>query len=310
MRSSELKVLSSASGLLDGAADGAAIGVLAALLRERQFEAAAQPGERASEVVGDVVADLAHAGDQLGDAVEHVVEVGGQAVELVVGAARRDSPVEGAGHDFPAGLVDRVDAAQHGPADQHAARDAQHQRQRDPPADRLAEPGVDLQPLPDVAPDQKAEPAGQLEDAGAAEIDGAAPIGVFELEGHPAVGAGFLPGPGAEVSGDRPEAGIGQQIEPAARPRPRCPAVEGAHQAESPELGVLLAEPADLGLDRLVGLARHEAGGGPVEETDQHHRRHPEQPEIDQGQAERRAAQQPSPHFPPRSWSARRCPAV
>ena len=145
-------------GFLDGTGDGAAIGLLVALVRERQLEAAAQPGKRTPQIVGNVVADLADARHQLRDAVEHVVEVRGQPVELVVRPARRDPPVERAGHDFPAGLVDRVDAAQHGPADQHAARDAEDQRERDPPADGFAEPGVDLQPLPDVAPDEKAEP--------------------------------------------------------------------------------------------------------------------------------------------------------
>ena len=233
--------------------------------------------------MGDVVADLADAGDQLGDAVEHLVEVRRQPVELVVRPAHGNSAVERAGHDFAAGQVDGVDAAQHRSADQHPARDAEHQREGDSPADGFAEPRVDLQPLPNVAADEQAEPAGQLEYPRAAQIDGAAPVGIFELEGDPAVGAGIFPGPGAEVAGERAEAGVGQEVEPPARPRLRRAAVERAHQADRAELRILLGEPADLGLDRLVGLARHEAGGGPVEKPDQHHRRDPEQPEIDQG---------------------------
>ena len=50
------------------------------------LRAAAQTAERRLQIVGDVVGDLAQAGHQLFDAVEHRVEVARQVVEFVIGS--------------------------------------------------------------------------------------------------------------------------------------------------------------------------------------------------------------------------------
>ena len=64
---------------------------------QRHLQPRAQPGQRRAQVVGDGVAGVAQAGDRALQPVQHVVEAGGQLVELVAGAAqlrpaRRRSP--------------------------------------------------------------------------------------------------------------------------------------------------------------------------------------------------------------------------
>ena len=84
-------------GLLNRALEAFAPGRTAALIGERRLGPVAQPIERRLEIVRDVVGDLAQAGHQLLDALEHGVELAGKPIELVVGAvarnaARRDRP--------------------------------------------------------------------------------------------------------------------------------------------------------------------------------------------------------------------------
>ena len=49
---------------------------------------------------------------------------------------------------------------------------------------------------------------------------------------------------------------------------------------------ILLPQADDLGVDRLFGLLLHHDGGADIEEAEQRERRHPEQGQIDQGEAE------------------------
>ena len=70
-------------GLLE---QGAALGPTR-LAQQRHLDARAQPVERRAQIVGDVVGDLAHAGEQPLDLIEHGVEVGGE-----LDRTRRASP--------------------------------------------------------------------------------------------------------------------------------------------------------------------------------------------------------------------------
>ena len=102
----------------------------AAVLRpeQRQFEPCPQPRERRLQIVGDVVGDLAHRGHQSLDLVEHPVQIGGELVELVIGAGPRHPIRQVAGHDAFGGPVHLLDAAQHVAAHHRAAHHADRER--------------------------------------------------------------------------------------------------------------------------------------------------------------------------------------
>ena len=61
-----------------------------ARLVARRLQAVAQPRQRRAQVVCHVAGDLLQVLEQLGDAVEHVVDGTGQAVPLVVPTAQRE----------------------------------------------------------------------------------------------------------------------------------------------------------------------------------------------------------------------------
>ena len=100
-------------------------------LDQRRLHPRAQPGERRAQVVGDGVAGVAQAGDRALQPLQHVVEAGGELVELVAGAAHLGPRAEVAQRaaalitSFSA-LMLRDDVA----ADEHAAGQPQHDHQR------------------------------------------------------------------------------------------------------------------------------------------------------------------------------------
>ncbi len=83
--------------------------------RSAAFGLVAQAGQRRLEIVGDIVGDFLQALQQLLDAVEHGVEIGGEPIEFVIAPGERHALGEVAGHDLGGGIADGVDAAQHPP---------------------------------------------------------------------------------------------------------------------------------------------------------------------------------------------------
>ena len=81
----------------------------------------------------DVVGDLAHAGHQPLDLVEHAVEIGGELVELVARAVQRHAVGQISGHDPLAGAVHLLDAAQQVAAHHRAADQADAERDQPGP---------------------------------------------------------------------------------------------------------------------------------------------------------------------------------
>lgn len=112
---------------LVGLGDDRVDGVVAALGdAEQQFELAPQARQRRLQVVRDGVGHFAHALHQLVDLVEHVIDDGGDVVEVVVAAGDLDALLEVAAGDALAGLVD--DAQSPHLAQRDEQRDEQRQR--------------------------------------------------------------------------------------------------------------------------------------------------------------------------------------
>ena len=291
---------------------------------QRLLGAIAQPRQRRLEIVGDVVGDLLEAPHQRLDPLQHDVEVDREPVELVVGAGDRQPAGEIAGHDGARRLGHGVDAAQHAARDEEAAGQPEHDDQRDRPLPGGENDVVEPLALLEIAADQQAEAARQLEHAhqrvmlGAfriveAAIDRLGPAGVLE---HALAEQ-------ADIAGEPVAAERGDEIE--ARSRPARARVDDEDQPPDAALVVLLGQAGDFGVDRASNLLGDQTPRVPGEIAEQERRKQREHGEIDQRQLERggvgelaeRAQARPGPRLQPgdghraqpRSGWRRRCGA-
>src|SRR5450631_3317422 len=93
------------------------------------LQPSAHSRQRRPQVVRDIVADLLDLPHQGFDAVQHQVEVLRNAIPFVVGAAERNTLVETALHDGPAGGVDLLDPPHRPPRYQDAGDPRDHEYQ-------------------------------------------------------------------------------------------------------------------------------------------------------------------------------------
>ena len=263
----------------------------APLAHERDFKTASEPVQGTAKIVGDIVGNLAEAVHQPLDLVKHLVEIKRQLVQLVVGAPDRDSLIQLAGHDFPAGPVDDLYAAQQVAAHENAARQAQRQGQRQRPRERGADELDNLGLAVDVAADQQLKFTGndQVPRAGRMGLDPAPdgpPIGKFQPPARP----GFHLGPGVQVPGNHEPVAVGQQIEALALIAAALPNDVG--EPHQPRTAILFRQAGNLRGDGFVGLRRGEPGGRPVNEAKQQQDRSAEHRQVDQRQPEGRRLEQ------------------
>ena len=106
------------------------IGLGGALAVIGGLQPAAHARQRRAQIVRDVVADLLDLAHQRLDAVEHQIEVFGDAIPFVVRSAERNTLVEAALHDGAAGRVDLLDAPDGAARHQHAGHGSEHEDQR------------------------------------------------------------------------------------------------------------------------------------------------------------------------------------
>ena len=116
----------SLSSMVASSADFSSSGVLGRAQGLVGLVAQARQGRL--EIVGDVVGHLLHAAHQFADAVEHVVEVLREAVELVAGSGDLQPAAEIARHDVAGGLRHVVDALEHAARDEPAAERSRERR--------------------------------------------------------------------------------------------------------------------------------------------------------------------------------------
>ena len=110
--------------------------------------------------MGDIVGHLLQAAHQRFDALEHGVDVVGEAVEFVAGAGNRQPAGKIAGHDGLRRSGHGIDAVEHPPADEETAGKAKHDDQRERPASGIGNDAVEALALLEVAADQETKPAG------------------------------------------------------------------------------------------------------------------------------------------------------
>ena len=160
------------------------------------------------------------------------------------------------------------------------------------PPTRFENQVFEVRPPARVAPHQQAKAARQDEGAGA---DGAARRLAARAPGrnlHPAglaLGPGRLARPGAEVAGEPPEAGIGEQIDAVRIAVGAAPLLDDGDQLANAARAVLFGEAAHLGLDGIGGLAVDDPHRGPVDEGKQHQDRGAEQDDVEEREPERRS---------------------
>src|SRR5260370_18829708 len=104
----------------------------------------------------DIGGDLAHAGHQPLDLIEHAVEIVGELVELVTAAAARHPVRQIAGDDPFGGAVHLLDPPQHVAAHHRAAEKADGERAEPRPEQRRLDPVAESRRVADVATDQEA----------------------------------------------------------------------------------------------------------------------------------------------------------
>ena len=148
-------------GLGDRLIDGGLVVGHGRRLGARELQALAQARERRAHVMGNVVGDLTQAVHQHLDAIEHLVEVGREAIELVAGAAQRDAAREVAAHDVAAGVGDGGDPPQHAGAGCKAADQGEGEGGRQTPGGDVEDQVLEVGELVGVLPDDEEPAVGQ-----------------------------------------------------------------------------------------------------------------------------------------------------
>ena len=134
---------------------------------QRRFAAIAQPRERRLKVVSDVVGHLLEAAHQRFDALQHAVQVEGEAIEFVGAAGNRQPARKVAGHDGLRRRGHRFDAIENAPAHEQAARHAEEDDERHRPTpgkrDDVEHPLALFEVAADQQPDTARKPRHQHE---------------------------------------------------------------------------------------------------------------------------------------------------
>ena len=239
----------------------------------------------------DVVGDFLQTPHQRFDALEHGIEVIGKPVEFIAGAGDRQSAGKIARHDHLRLLGHGVDAAEDAPADEEAAGETEHDDQRQRPLPGIGNDAEQPLALLEIAADQKTEAAGQLHYL----YQRAVLVALRRFE--PAI-VGFEPTgmieharlKRADVTGEALPGRRRDQIE--ARTRSPRTQVDDDDQPPDAALSILLAQAADLGIDRCRDLLGDQAARIERKVAQQRCRKHNENQQIDERQPESRCAKQ------------------
>ena len=162
----------------------------------------------------DIVGHLAHPGHQPLDLVEHVVEVGGELVELVASALERHAVGEVAAHHPLGGAVDLLDPAQQVAAHYRAADQPGDQRDEARPQQRLLDALAEQRSVADVARHQQAVAVGNDDQRALRGLHlGRARDLHLDIEGDRTGRDRRSLRPAGDVAGKRMPLGVGDEIE-------------------------------------------------------------------------------------------------
>ncbi|GCC45880.1 hypothetical protein chiPu_0030129, partial [Chiloscyllium punctatum] len=228
--------------------------------------------------------DVAHQGL---DAIQHQIEILGNAIPFVVTAAERDALVEAGEHDGAAGRIDRFDAADRPPRDPDAGGSRQPDDQHhngDPCGPDLRHEAVEIA---DIAADQQPFTARQGLGHGSHQHGSGSEPRRRGPKFRPSPLAGVRR-PHSEISGQHCRSGVDQQIHMVGKVlvsdalRDQC----GQTLAAGPRIGTVEAHL--LGHDRAVGPVAYIGQRRPVDIGEDRGHDQAEDADGDQGQAERR----------------------
>src|SRR5580692_5605217 len=146
-------------------------------MRPRAFQPLIEPGQRGPQIVGHVAAYLAQALHQDADAVQHVIERTGEAIQIVPCASRRHAAREIAVDDRFCGPRNRVDAPQKGSTQRYAANDAEHRRKADGPEKSSGDGFLEIINLLQIATDREQYAVSEIGNQGADPLGSAAILG-------------------------------------------------------------------------------------------------------------------------------------
>src|SRR5690606_28280177 len=208
----------------------------------------------------------------------------------VAAAGHRHALAQVAGDDLARRAVDLRETALRAEADQESAEQRQAHREAEPPDRRAAEHLVDLLELAHVTADEQPE---ARTDAEHERAHGRVAAVAFRLEENDPFAAAIEPlGPARDVPCDRPKRGIDEEINRA--PLRVAAHALGDHVGETDDAAPLdlLREPADLGLDDLLGLPLEIAEGRPVDEREEREHGSAEQRHVDERELEDRRAEE------------------
>ena len=193
---------------------------------------------------------------------------------------------EVAGHDGARRLGHGVDAAQHAARDEEAAGQPQDDDQRDRPAPGGENDVVEPLALLEIAADQQAEAARQLEHAHQRVMLGAFGIVEPAIDRFGPAGCSSTPSPSRPTLPASPSPlNVGNEIE--ARARPARARIDDEDEPPDAALGVLLGQAGDFRVDRASDLLGDQPPRVPGEIAEQKRREQREHGEIDQRQLER-----------------------
>ena len=261
----------------------------------------AKPRERGLEVVRDVVGHPPDPVHELLDPVKHRVELPGELVEIVTGAAGRNPAREIAAHDLPARPVDRIDPAHRAPAHRERAGHREEQGKADAPHEGELDAPARLVDLVHVASHEKQQSAGKGRYPGSCEMRRVVRLtGGPQRELDPALGRGRGVGPSAHVAGERAAAGGREDIDERPAGTASHPILQHPRERRESSPAVPGSQALDLPFDGRIGFHLEVHRRRPVDEAKDHADRALEQQEVHHGEAECRAAKVPaeSPQSP------------
>ena len=177
-------------------------------------------------------------------------------------------------------------------------RRPQDQRDAERAADGFQDQPLEVRSPARVAADEQPEAAGQQKRARA---DGAVRLLSACAPGRNLDPAVLCPRslarPCAEIAGEPPQAGVGEQIHAVGVAVRAAPLLDHGDQLAHAARAVLLGEAAHLGLDGVASLAVDDPHRGPVDEGEQNQNRGAEERDVEKREPERGGPEKPTrPH--------------
>ncbi len=250
--------------------DGVADQRLVALRRARAeiglLEPAAHPRQRRPQIMRDIVADLLDLAHQGLDAVQHLVQVFGNAVPFVMAAAQGDALVEAAGHDGATGGVDLLDPSHGAAGHQHARHGGKREDQNGAGDDGELDRGRKTVEVADIQPGQEAVAVRKcLHDRAQQRLARCPGCGPGSAKFDPSCGPDRSLRPLPEIAGQHVLPWVDEQVDVIGKAWVGEVPADQRHQAVAPRAFIGFRQARNLGGDLAVRAAADIGGGREID---------------------------------------------